>query len=395
MKESRSGISVVIPCLNEETSIGRAVEAARSGITKMQVLGEVIVVDNGSTDNSASIAREHGAKVIGEDEKGYGAALRAGFRHASHDILVMGDGDLTYDFSRLDVLVEPILSGEAEFVVGNRMRNIKPGSMPVLHRWIGNPLLSLLLRVMFRKHIVRDAHCGMRAIRKDTYENLGCVTTGMEFASEMIVRAIHLDVRMTERDIVYHPRVGESKLMSLRDGWRHLRFMFLHSPTTALLLPGAACWVLGMLVVLPLTFGPVMIGGRAIDIHCMIMGGMLNILSIQFITMGLLAKAYAHLSGLREDPLIAWFYRKFTFEKLIILTIPFVLVGLGIIIAVVAKWMMGGFGILDEARILFLGIICLVNGVQLFAASYLFSIMALPRHLDRMRWIRKNTDCSE
>jgi hypothetical protein len=395
MKESRSGISVVIPCLNEETSIGRAVEAARSGITKMQVLGEVIVVDNGSTDNSASIAREHGAKVIGEDEKGYGAALRAGFRHASHDILVMGDGDLTYDFSRLDVLVEPILSGEAEFVVGNRMRNIKPGSMPVLHRWIGNPLLSLLLRVMFRKHIVRDAHCGMRAIRKDTYENLGCVTTGMEFASEMIVRAIHLDVRMTERDIVYHPRVGESKLMSLRDGWRHLRFMFLHSPTTALLLPGAACWVLGMLVVLPLTFGPVMIGGRAIDIHCMIMGGMLNILSIQFITMGLLAKAYAHLSGLREDPLIAWFYRKFTFEKLIILTIPFVLVGLGIIITVVVKWMMGGFGILDEARILFLGIICLVNGVQLFAASYLFSIMALPRHLDRMRWIRKNTDCSE
>ncbi len=395
MRKSKSGISVVIPCLNEETSIGRAVEAASSGITRMQLLGEVIVVDNGSTDNSARVAREHGAKVIREDEKGYGAALRAGFRHAAHNIIVMGDGDLTYDFSRLDELVQPILEGEAEFVVGNRMRNIRPGSMPALHRWIGNPLLSLLLRLMFRKHIVRDAHCGMRAIRKDTYEKLGCVTTGMEFASEMIVRAIDRNVVMTERDIVYHPRVGESKLMSFRDGWRHLRFMFLHSPTTALLLPGAGCWILGMLVVLPLAFGPVMIGGRAIDIHCMIMGGMLNILSIQFITMGLLAKAYAHLSGLREDPLIAWFYEKFTFEKFIMLTIPFILIGLGIVMAVIIKWIRGGFGILDEARLLFFGIICFVNGVQVFAASYLFSIMALPRHIGRAPGPGKEADYPE
>ena len=375
------GISVVIPCLNEAESIGQVTDAAREGIARAGLPGEVVVVDNGSVDRSAEIAAAHGARVVREPEPGYGAALRKGFASADYDIMVMGDGDMTYDFTRLDALVQPILDGEAEFVVGNRMRNIQPGAMPTLHRYLGNPVLSLLLRLMFHKHVVRDAHCGMRAISRDAYDRLRCVTTGMEFASEMIVRAIREDIRMTERDIVYHPRVGVSKLVSCRDGWRHLRFMLLHSPTTALLLPGVLTWLVGMVIALPLAFGPVVLSGRNIDIHCMIIGGLLNVVSMQFITMGLLAKAYAHLSGLHEDPLIEWFYRKFTFERFILFSLPLIVLGLGVTLKVVVQWIASGFGPLNEARVLFLAMLCLLNGTQAAAAGYLFSIMALPRHI--------------
>lgn len=376
------GVSVVIPCLDEESSIADVVAAAEKGIARLGTQGEVIVVDNGCSDNSSALAHAAGARVIKEPVRGYGAALRCGFDNTRYPIVVMGDGDLTYDFEKLDELVRPILKGDADLVVGNRMNNIRPGSMPWLHRYIGNPMLSMILRLMFHRHFVRDAHCGLRAIRRDAYELLGCVTTGMEFASEMVVRAIHRRLRMAERDIVYHPRVGESKLSSFRDGWRHLRFMMLHSPATMLLFPGVLLWVVGLLMILPLAFGSIMIDGRAFDIHFMLMGGLLNIIGIQIVTLGALAKAYAHLSGLREDPFVAYLYRKISFEKAALISLPLVLAGLFLIIRIVYGWMSSGYGPLDAARPLFLGIICLVNGVQLVAASYLFSIMALPRHLN-------------
>jgi hypothetical protein len=295
----------------------------------------------------------------------------------------MGDADLTYDFTRLDVLVRPILNGEADFVVGNRMRNIRPGSMPRLHRYLGNPLMSFFLRVMFHTTAVRDPQCGLRAITRTAYDRLQCATTGMEFASEMIVRAIQCGVKMAERDIVYHPRAGASKLRSFKDGWRHLRFMMLHSPTMMLLVPGAVFWLIGLALSLRLAFGPVIIGGRLFDIHCMIAGGLLNIVSLQVIVAGLLAKAYAHLSGLHDDPVVAWFYRWFTFERAFLLSVPLTLIGLGVGGRVVAKWVASGFGALDQPRALFLALLCIVNGVQIASASYLFSIMALPRHVDR------------
>ncbi|MCE9616373.1 MAG: glycosyltransferase [Lentisphaerae bacterium] len=382
MQREFNGISVVIPCLNEAESIGQVVENARIGIAKLKMDGEVVVVDNGSHDGSANIALAHGARVIAESEKGYGAAIRRGFADARYDILVMGDGDLTYDFTRIDELVHPILEGEADFVVGNRMKNIRPGSMPTLHRYVGNPLLSLLLRILFHRHIVRDAHCGLRAISRHSYLALHCVTTGMEFASEMVVRAIHCNVRMSERPIVYHPRVGESKLASFRDGWRHLRFMWLHSPAWALLIPGCLTWLVGLGMAVPLAFGPVTWHGRVIDIHCMILGGLLNAVSIQLITMGLLAKAFAHLAGLRYDRLIAWLYQHITFERFVIFTSPLILIGMGVTVRVIYVWIASGFGPLNEARGLFLGMLCLINGTQAAAAGYLFSILALPRHLE-------------
>jgi glycosyltransferase involved in cell wall biosynthesis len=380
MSRSFDGISIVIPCLNEESSIGDAVDAAKAGITRLGIGGEVIVVDNGSTDRSAALAAAHGARVIPETERGYGAALRRGFAEARHEILAMGDGDLTYDFTRIDELVRPILDDEVDFVVGNRMANLKPGSMPALHRYIGNPLLSMMLRIMFQRHIVRDAHCGLRVIVRKTYRDLHCITTGMEFASEMVVRAIYGNVRMTERPIVYHPRVGESKLASFRDGWRHLRFMWLHSPAWALLIPGVFVWTVGLAIALPLAFGPVIWHGRAIDIHCMIVGGLLNIVSMQLITLGLLGKAFAHLAGFRHDRVIAWLYQHLSFERFLMATLPLVLVGFLVTLKVIIQWVASGFGPLDEARLLFLGMLCVTNGIQAAAAGYLFSIMALPRH---------------
>lgn len=384
MPKDTQGISVIIPCLNEEKSIGQVVEAARRGIAKLGLNEEIIVVDNGSTDRSAQIARERGAQVVVEPHQGYGAALRKGFSCARHEIMVMGDGDLSYDFEALDVLVRPILDGRADFVVGNRMRSIKPGAMPGWHRYVGNPLLSFVLRLMFRGNAVHDAHCGLRAITRDAYRQLRCVTTGMEFASEMIIRALRCHCRILERDIVYHPRIGSSKLRSFRDGWRHLRFMILHSPTILLLLPGLFFWLAGLALSLPLAFGPIVFGGRAVDIHCMLAGGVLNIISVQIITIGLLAKAYAHLSGLHDDPVMAWFYRWFTFEKACAISGIVVLVGLIIALRVLFEWVVSGFGPLNQQRLLFLAVLCLVNGVQVGAASFLFSIMALPRHIDRL-----------
>jgi glycosyltransferase involved in cell wall biosynthesis len=378
------GVSVVIPCLNEEASIGQVVDAALAGIADIGAGGEVIVVDNGSTDRSVEIAREHGARVVAESHRGYGSALRRGFACARHEILAMGDGDLTYDFTKLGDLVRPILAGEAQFVIGNRMGNILPGAMPPLHRYIGNPILSGFLRLMFHDRRVRDAHCGLRAITRDAYRGLRCVTTGMEFASEMVVRAIRTGVVIAEREIVYHPRVGDSKLQSFRDGWRHLRFLILHSPTMLLLLPGAVCWTLGLLMALPLVFGPIVIGHRNIDIHFMIIAGLLNIVGVQIVTAGLLAKSYAHLSGLRHDDLVARLYRWFTFEKTFLGSAIVALAGCALAGEVVAEWVLSGFGVLNRARQLFFALLVLVNGVQLGLASYIFSIMALPRHIDTM-----------
>jgi len=393
--ESSRGVSVILPCLNEEASLGQVVELARRGIAKVGLPEDIIVVDNGSTDLSAQVARAHGARVLTEPHRGYGSALRKGFENVRYDTIVMGDADLSYDLSSLDVLVAPLLKDAADFVIGNRMNDIQPGAMPRLHRYVGNPMLSATLRLLFHSNSVHDAHCGMRAITRSAYGRLHCVTTGMEFASEMVVRAIRCNLRITERDITYRPRVGESKLHSFRDGWRHLRFMILHSPTLLLLTPGIVGWVIGLAISLPLAFGPFILHGRLVDIHCMLIGGVLNILSIQIITIGLLAKAYGHLSGLHEDKIVAWFYRWFTFEKACVVSALVIGTGLALALWIVAQWVASGFGALHQQRLLFFALICLVNGVQIGAASFLFSIMALPRHIDQLPPESENTGITD
>jgi hypothetical protein len=255
--------------------------------------------------------------------------------------------------------------------------------MPFLHRWLGNPVLSFLGRLFFRVPI-SDFHCGIRGFRKEAIDRIGLRTTGMEFASEMVVQAIHAGVAIAQRDIVYHPRIGDSKLQSFRDGWRHMRFIILHSPTLLLLLPGAIFWILGLLLALPIAFGPVFIGGRSIDLHFMIMAGLLNIVGIQIVTIGLLAKSYGHLSGLRHDDLVVRLYRWFTFEKAFLGSAALVLAGSAIAAEVIFEWVSSGFGALNRARVLFFSLLLIIDGVQFGLTSYLFSIMALPRHIDTL-----------
>src|SRR6476469_1492909 len=245
-RERAPFVSVVIPCLNEEENIAQCVRDARSALLAGGLQGEVIVVDNDSEDRSAEIAEAAGARVVFEPWRGYGCAYRAGFAAARGDYIVMADADLTYDFGEISRFVAELSAG-AQLVMGDRMDNIKPGAMPWLHRYVGNPVLTGILNFLFRTG-VGDAHCGMRALRRDILPRLDLRTTGMEFASEMVIRASKERLDIREFPLHSHPRGGESKLSSFRDGWRHLRFLLVHSPTHLFILPGTIMGLFGAIV---------------------------------------------------------------------------------------------------------------------------------------------------
>src|SRR5713226_9398276 len=238
----------------------------------MGVPGEVIVADNGSEDDSARLAEQAGARVVVEQRRGYGSAYLAGFAAARGKYIVMADADLTYDFGDIPRFVEK-LDGGAELVMGDRMDNIHPGAMPWLHRYVGNPVLTGLLNLFFRTG-VSDAHCGMRALRRDVLPVLDLRTTGMEFASEMVIRAAKEGLVIVELPIEYHLRGGESKLSSFRDGWRHLRFLLVHSPNHLFIVPGAALAGFGTLIVVFVGSG-LDFFGRAWGLHALFGGALL------------------------------------------------------------------------------------------------------------------------
>ncbi|HEX4837552.1 MAG TPA: glycosyltransferase family 2 protein, partial [Solirubrobacteraceae bacterium] len=296
-------VSVVIPCLNEAGSIARCVTAALGAMERARIDGEVIVVDNGSTDGSPRLAEAAGARVVHEPRRGYGSAYLAGFATARGDWIVMADADLTYDFEEIPRFLVELRDG-ADMVIGNRMGNIQPGAMSWHHRYIGNPLLSGLLNLLFHTG-VGDAHCGMRALRRDRLDRLELRTTGMEFASEMVVRAAKAGLAISELAIEYHPREGESKLSSFRDGWRHLRFLLLHSPNHLFILPGALMAALGALVSLAV-LAHIEVLQRKWDLHTLIGGSLLLIVGAQIVTLGLCAHAYATYFMRDRDP---WFDR--------------------------------------------------------------------------------------
>jgi len=239
-------VSVVIPCLNEAENIEACVKSALEALETSGIPGEVLVADNASEDRSAELAEAAGARVIHEPRRGYGSAYLAGFRAARGRYIVMADADLTYDFAEIPNFVEHLDKG-SDLVMGDRMDQIQPGAMPWLHRYVGNPILSGTLNLFFRTG-VRDAHCGMRAIRRDVLPRLDLHATGMEFASEMVVRAAKEKLNISQFPIEYHPRGGESKLSTWRDGWRHLRFLLVHSPTHLFIVPAMVMLALGVLI---------------------------------------------------------------------------------------------------------------------------------------------------
>src|SRR4051794_2657052 len=373
---SRPRNTVVIPCLNEAESIAQTVHAVRDALDRAGLDSEVLVVDNDSEDASAELAQQAGARVITERRRGYGSAYLAGFAAARGEYIVMIDADLTYPAEDIPRFVEQLESG-AELVMGDRMDNIQPGAMPWLHRYIGNPILSGILNLFFRTG-VRDAHCGMRAFRRDVLPRLDLRTTGMELASEMVIRAAkeHLDIRQIS--IEYHPRAGESKLSSFRDGWRHLRFLLVHQPTYLFLIPGAFMSFVGALITLTVA-AQIHVLGRAWDIHTMIAGALLLIVGSQVLALGLAARAYGVYFMGERDRLFDYLSARVHLEHGLLAGA--VLIGLGLIFGgvIVYRWADRGFGALSEARLAVLAASVMIVGIQIFFSSFLLSILGLRR----------------
>jgi glycosyltransferase involved in cell wall biosynthesis len=369
-------VSVVIPCLNEAQNISACVAAARAAIERMGVVGEVVVADNDSEDDSARLAEEAGARVVVERRRGYGSAYLAGFAASRGRYIVMADADLTYDFNEIPRFVEALQDG-AEMVIGDRMDNIQPGAMPWLHRYVGNPILTGLLNLFFRTGI-SDAHCGMRALRRDVLPRLDLRTTGMEFASEMVIRASKEKLRIAEFPIEYHPRGGESKLSSFRDGWRHLRFLLVHSPNHLFITPGAVMAGIGTLIVAFVGAGFEFFG-RNWGIHALIAGALLMIVGTQVLALGLCAHAYGTYFMGERDP---WFDRmraRFRLEHGLLLGGAFLLVGLVMAGVIVATWIAHGFGSLADERLAVVAASLMIVGIQIFFSSFLLSILGLRR----------------
>jgi len=369
-------VSVVIPCLNEADNIERCVTAARKALEEAKIDGEVVVADNASEDGSGELARGAGARVALEPRRGYGSAYLAGFGAARGRYIVMADADLTYDFREIPRFVEQLDDG-ADLVMGDRMDNIQPGAMPWLHRYVGNPVLTGLLNAFFRTG-VKDAHCGMRAIRREVLPRLDLRTTGMEFASEMVIRAAKEKLDIRQFAIEYHPRGGESKLSSFRDGWRHLRFLLVHSPTHLFVLPGAIMVLLGALVAATVVT-QLDVFGRQWDLHSMVGGALLMIVGTQVVALGLCAHAYGTYFMGEKDP---WFDRmraRFKLEHGLLLGGAVLLLGLVLSGVIVVSWINRGFGELSEERLAVLAATLVIIGIQVFFSSFLLSILGLRR----------------
>jgi glycosyltransferase involved in cell wall biosynthesis len=369
-------VSVVIPCLNEAQNIERCISLALATMQLCEIPGEVIVADNASEDGSAELARRAGARVVHESRRGYGSAYRAGFAVARGTYIVMADADLTYDFGEIPRFLAELQTG-ADMIVGDRMRNIHPGAMPWHHRYIGNPLLSRFLNLLFHTG-VSDAHCGMRAFRRDRLELLALRTTGMEFASEMVIRAAKAKLEVRQLAIEYHPRGGESKLSSFRDGWRHVRFLLLHAPNHLFILPGALMSLLGGLLSVTV-LAHVDVLGRSWDLHTLIGGSLLLIVGAQIVSLGLCAHAYAtYFMGERD----AWFDRarqRFKLEHGLMLGSVIALLGLALLAVIVLDWIGHGFGNLSQERVAISAATLLVLGIQIVFSSFLLSILGLRR----------------
>jgi glycosyltransferase involved in cell wall biosynthesis len=377
-------LSVVMPCLNEAETLATCIEKARGSLERNGIAGEVIVADNGSTDGSREIAERLGARVVPVAERGYGAALQGGIAAARGRFVIMGDADDSYDFSNLLPFVEKLREGH-DLVMGNRFRGgIEPGAMPPLHRYLGNPVLTGIGRLLFRSPC-GDFHCGLRGFRKQAIEGLGLQTTGMEFASEMVVKATLMGLRIAEVPTTLSPdgRSRPPHLRSWRDGWRHLRFLLLFSPRWLFLYPGAllmALGLLGMALILP---GARTLGSVTFDVNTLLYAAAAVFIGFQSVIFAVFTKSYAINEGLLpEDPRMNTLFRYVTLETGLVVGGLMVLVGVGASVWAVSDWGARSFGELDPQQTLRLvvpAIVCLTLGFQIVLSSFFLSVLALSR----------------
>lgn len=372
-------VSIVMPCLNEEETIGICIEKCKKVFKEKNIAGEIVVSDNGSTDRSIEIAASLGARVVHQPEKGYGSAYRKGIEAAEGKYIIMGDSDDTYEFLEIERFVNPLREGY-DFVIGSRFKGtILPGAMPWANRYIGNPILSGMLRLFFHTDI-SDSHCGIRGFTKEAYRKMNLKTTGMEFASEMVMRALKTKLKIKEIPITYHPRLGESKLNSFRDAWRHIRFMLLYSPNYLFLVPGLFLMFLGIIAQISILFGMIRIHGEAFDAHMMVLASMCSILGFQIGNLGLCAKTYAFSEGFEENSrVLAVFYRFFRLEHGILLGFFIFLIGFIMDFYIMIKWINFKFGPIGEVKLAILALTFIIIGIQTVFSSFFLSMMVIDK----------------
>jgi len=377
-------VSFVMPCLNEAETLADCIRAARGCIERHGLDAEIVVADNGSGDGSQEIGRAEGARVVDVAERGYGAALIGGFEAARGEFLIMGDADMSYDFGEAMPMVEALRAG-ADLVMGSRFKGrIEPGAMPSLHRWLGNPLLSFLGRFLFGTHI-SDFHCGLRGLTKKSYRALNLRTTGMELASEIVVKAATGGMRIAEVPVTLRPdgRTRAPHLRTWRDGWRHLRFLLTLSPRWTLFVPGAALFALGGAILLALAPGPRAVAGAVLDVHTMLVGSLLVILGYQAITVAFAARIYA----LEEEigPPAPWLERGFeifTLERGLLGGALVAATGMFLIGRLAFQWAAGGFGPLESSvtlRPMVFGSTLVAIGIQTVLMSFVYSMLGIKR----------------
>jgi glycosyltransferase involved in cell wall biosynthesis len=371
-------LSVVLPCLDEAETLESCLRKARQSMERLGVTGELVVADNGSVDGSQAIAERCGARVVDVPTRGYGAALRAGVQAARGEYVIMADADDSYALDELGPFVQA-LRGGADLVMGNRFEGgIDPGAMPPLHRYLGNPVLSALGRLFFRVPI-HDFHCGMRGFRRDRVLSLGLRTTGMEFASEMVVRAGLRGLRIVEVPTVLH-RDGRSRsphLRSWRDGWRHLRFLLAFSPRWLLLYPAIALVVVGLIGFGVLFFGPVRIGQVSFDLQTMTAAATALVVGIQVAGLALVSRAYAaRLELLPPSPRLDRLLDRVTLEWGLVIGGLGVVAGLAAFVLALLRWRGTGYGPLDpeDMRLPLAAMVLLVAGVQVSLTSFALSL---------------------
>ena len=375
-------VSVVIPCLNEANSLAYCVDKARKALQEAGLSGEVVVADNGSTDGSIEIAEEHGARVIRVEQRGYGAALRAGIAGARGPFIIMGDADDSYDFSDVPRFVEKLREGN-DIVLGNRFRGeIKPGAMPLLHKYFGNPGLTAVLNTLFHAHI-GDGYCGMRGFTRSLYDRLDLRSSGMEFALEMVIKSAQIGARMAEIPIVLWPdkRGRAPHLRSFRDGWRSLRFMLLYAPNWLFLLPGSALVLAGLALVFWLLPGPRQISSHVVlDIHTMIFGVIFTLLGVQILSIGAFAKVFSYAQRFdRHSVSLRRVLKSVTLETGLLAGGGLFLMGFAGCAWITWKWAASGFGELHEIREVLFWSMWLFLGLQIIFAAFFLSMLGISR----------------
>jgi len=378
-------LTILMPCLNEAETIARCIEKAKLGIQRSGVRGEILIADNGSTDGSIQIAEKSGARVIQVKEKGYGSALCGGIQAASGKWIIMGDADDSYDFSEISGFVKKIQEG-FDLVMGCRLPvgggTISAGAMPWKNRWLGNPVLSFIGRLFF-KCPAHDFHCGLRGFTKEAFDKMELKTTGMEFASEMVIKSTFKQLKIAEVPITLH-KDGRSRpphLKPWRDGWRHLRFMLLFSPQWLFLAPGICLSAAGIILAAALSMENIKIGGVAFDVGTLVVACMTVIIGFQLVAFAFFTKVFAIAEGLLpDDPKFSRAFKFFNLEKGILLGLFVLLVGITLSVRAVWIWKQAGFGELspeENLRRLIPAATLIVLGIQSIFSSFFMSALGL------------------